>query len=33
MAFGDNPQLLEQIKEELGKALGANPALARAMSP
>jgi hypothetical protein len=29
MAFGDNPQLLEQIKEELGKALGANPALAQ----
>jgi hypothetical protein len=29
MAFGDNPQLLEQIKESLNKALGANPALAQ----
>src|SRR5579862_6442747 len=29
MAFGDNPQLLEQIKESLGKALGANPTLAQ----
>ena len=29
MAFGDNPQLLEQIKESLGKALGNNPALAQ----
>src|SRR5476649_1289211 len=25
MAFGDNPQLLEQIKESLGKAVGNNP--------
>ncbi len=29
MAFGDNPQLLEQIKESLGKALGSNPTLAQ----
>jgi hypothetical protein len=29
MAFGDNPQLLEQIKDALGKALGANPTLAQ----
>jgi hypothetical protein len=29
MAFGDNPQLLEQIKASLGKALGANPTLAQ----
>src|ERR1035438_1312162 len=29
MAFGDNPQLLEQIKEALSKALGANPTLAQ----
>jgi hypothetical protein len=29
MAFGDNPQLLEQIKAELSKALGANPTLAQ----
>lgn len=29
MAFGDNPQLLEQIRESLSKALGANPALAQ----
>ncbi|MGD1018865.1 MAG: hypothetical protein ABSA12_06045 [Verrucomicrobiia bacterium] len=29
MAFGDNPQLLEQIKESLGKALGENPTLAQ----
>jgi hypothetical protein len=29
MAFGDNPQLLEQIKAELGKALGTNPTLAQ----
>ena len=29
MAFGDNPLLLEQIKESLGKALGANPTLAQ----
>src|ERR1022692_1907439 len=27
MAFGDNPKLLEQIKAELSKALGANPTL------
>ncbi len=29
MAFGDNPQLLEQIKEALSKALGTNPTLAQ----
>ena len=29
MAFGDNPQLLEQIKAELSKALCANPTLAQ----
>ncbi|HTS16285.1 MAG TPA: hypothetical protein VMP11_01805 [Verrucomicrobiae bacterium] len=29
MAFGDNPQLLEQIKDSLGKALGENPTLAQ----
>ena len=29
MAFGDNPQLLEQIKESLSKALGSNPTLAQ----
>src|SRR5882724_7277292 len=29
MAFGDNPQLLEQIKAALSKALGANPTLAQ----
>ena len=29
MAFGDNPQLLEQIKASLGKALGENPTLAQ----
>ncbi len=29
MAFGDNPQLLEQIKEQLAKALGTNPTLAQ----
>jgi hypothetical protein len=29
MAFGDNPPLLEQIRESLSKALGANPALAQ----
>src|SRR5580704_19408598 len=29
MAFGDNPQLLEQFKASLGKALGANPTLAQ----
>jgi len=29
MAFGDNPQLLEEIKESLGKALGENPTLAQ----
>jgi hypothetical protein len=29
MAFGDNPQLLEQIKGSLGKALGENPTLAQ----
>jgi hypothetical protein len=29
MAFGDNPQLLDQIKESLGKALGENPTLAQ----
>jgi hypothetical protein len=29
MAFGDNPQLLDQIKDSLGKALGENPTLAQ----
>ncbi|NQU11029.1 hypothetical protein HQ590_09580 [bacterium] len=29
MAFGDNPPLLEQIKEALAQALGDNPALAQ----
>ncbi len=29
MAFGDNPQLLDKIKESLGKALGENPTLAQ----
>lgn len=29
MAFGDNPQLLEKIKDSLGKALGENPTLAQ----
>lgn len=29
MAFGDNPPLLEQIKDALSKALGSNPALAQ----
>jgi len=29
MAFGDNPQLLEKIKESLSTALGANPTLAQ----
>ncbi|HVM61404.1 MAG TPA: hypothetical protein VMV72_11120 [Verrucomicrobiae bacterium] len=29
MAFGDNPQLLEQIKDSLSKALGENPTLAQ----
>jgi hypothetical protein len=29
MAFGDNPQLLDEIKGSLGKALGENPTLAQ----
>jgi hypothetical protein len=29
MAFGDNPQLLEEIKASLGKTLGENPTLAQ----